>query len=467
MNPTRLNSAGEDAWLRFKQHLEWCDGFALVFFFSDRPQVSDLFRERLAAIHRARITGLSLQRPQSPTDLVERLLPALVRRQHHRDALDAPLWLDLRGLASADWHAARNRFLTLLNAQREPLRDALPRPLILELERDQKAEVRNLVPDLWAIRHLVVETGPWLADGPPERTTPPTHPPTPEPFPLSEAELGEVLEWQRLRDREATDRGALLAAHRAIKALLHTGRLAEGHETARWMLTTARTRSDAADESPEALRDLSVSLNKVGDIERALGRFEPARAAFDESLQIRRQLLKRLGESPEALRDLSVSLNKVGDIERALGRFEPARAAFDESLQISRQLLKRLGESPEALRDLSVSLEKIGDIERALGRFEPARAAFDESLQIRRQLLKRLGESPEALRDLSVSLDNVGNIERALGRFEPARAAFEEALLIAERLAALPGLKDQPDYRDLPNYPRDQLQELDGTKGAS
>ena len=41
------------------------------------------------------------------------------------------------------------------------------------------------------------------------------------------------------------------------------------------------------------------------------------------SLAARRQLLSRLGDTPEALRDLSVSLNNVGRIAEARGAILP------------------------------------------------------------------------------------------------------------------------------------------------
>jgi len=77
-------------------------------------------------------------------------------------------------------------------------------------------------------------------------------------------------------------------------------------------------------------------------------------AAYDEGLQVRRQLAARLG-TPEALRDLSVSLDSVGDVARARSQYDAAQAAYDEGLQIDRQLAAQLG-TPQALRDLSVSL---------------------------------------------------------------------------------------------------------------
>ena len=46
---------------------------------------------------------------------------------------------------------------------------------------------------------------------------------------------------------------------------------------------------------------------------------------------IARKIIQRVGETPEALRDLSVSLEKVGDIADRMGRFEEARNAHEEA----------------------------------------------------------------------------------------------------------------------------------------
>jgi len=102
-----------------------------------------------------------------------------------------------------------------------------------------------------------------------------------------------------------------------------------------------------------------------------------------------------VGETPEALRDLSVSLDNVGDAAKALGQWETAQKRFEESLEISRQILARVGETPEALRDLSVSLDNVGDAAKALGQWETARKCFDEGLVIGRVLLKALPKHPD------------------------------------------------------------------------
>jgi hypothetical protein len=126
--------------------------------------------------HRARVTGLELPQPQTPRALLGDLLPRLLRPANYQQAIDAPSWLDLRrGPAAppddqtqaaeraAAWPEARLALLTRLNEQRESLRRTLTRPLILILPREEKADLRALCPDLWAIRQFTVQTEDWLA----------------------------------------------------------------------------------------------------------------------------------------------------------------------------------------------------------------------------------------------------------------------------------------------------------------
>ncbi len=340
-----LSPDGEAAWLRLKLHLEWLDCFDLIFLFSAHPAAVRALRERLAAIHRARVTGLEVPAPQSVAELLNELLPRLLHPPSYQQALNAPLWLDLTrppaGVPAADWQQARLNFLARLNERREPLRRALSRPMVLVLPLAEKAQIKALAPDLWAIRRFSVETGNWLAA---ERAAPPpTHPPEePAPFPLTDADQALVDEWQRLWSKRELDRGALLAAERAFNALRRSGRVKGAAEVALWMAEIARRRLGNKKRDSEALRDLSVSLDNVGKTDQALGEWEAARAAFAESLDIRRRILARVGETPEALRDLSVSLNNVGNTDQALGEWESARAALREGLEIAERLAAAL-----------------------------------------------------------------------------------------------------------------------------
>jgi tetratricopeptide (TPR) repeat protein len=103
-----------------------------------------------------------------------------------------------------------------------------------------------------------------------------------------------VREWRRLRDMGSAEHGGLVAGGRAFDALMRRGRIAEAREAAAWMVETARSRLAVAPDDPAALRDLSVSLDNVGNTDRALGDWEQARAAFAEGLEIATRLAAAL-----------------------------------------------------------------------------------------------------------------------------------------------------------------------------
>ena len=95
---------------------------------------------------------------------------------------------------------------------------------------------------------------------------------------------------------------------------------------------------DTLGETPDTLRDLSVSLNKVGQQENALGRREAAYQLYQESLKIRRRLLDTLGETPDTLHDLCVSLYLVAELESTLEQNSSAKKYYKECLKLLERL---------------------------------------------------------------------------------------------------------------------------------
>jgi tetratricopeptide (TPR) repeat protein len=183
-------------------------------------------------------------------------------------------------------------------------------------------------------------------------------------------------------------------------------------------------------------RDVSVSLNKLGDVAVAQGDLSAARAAYAEDLEIARTLAARDPGNAAWARDVLVSLVKLGDLFVAEGDLPAARAAFDEGLAIARALAARDPGNAGWARDVSVSLEKLGDVAIAAGDLQAARAAYDESLAIARDLAARDPGNAGWARDLAVSLEKLGDLAIAAGDLRAARAAFDESLRIRRALAA-------------------------------
>ncbi len=332
-----LNKQGEDEWLRVKQYLEWSDHFALGFIFTDNPGIVKIFRERFADIYRARITRMEIPSPEKPSLLFDGLLPELLDPPVHLQALKAPYWVDLTRQKGEEWTTARLNFLMRLNEHRETLRKALKRPLVLVLPVEERDLIKKLVPDLWSIRDFSLVTGPWLETG----TSPPPARPSDQGnsvLSMSSYEKFLVDVWQKLKKEDNASRGFLFAGELAFDVCLKTGHYELATEIAQTMTDSARKIIDSVGETPESLRDLSVSLNKVGDTAKAMGKWDKAQKSFEESLKISRKIIDSVGETPESLRDLSVSLDKMGALALGLEDYEKAKNFFGLALTIAAPL---------------------------------------------------------------------------------------------------------------------------------
>jgi tetratricopeptide (TPR) repeat protein len=247
------------------------------------------------------------------------------------------------------------------------------------------------------------------------------------------AELAELWRMAVAQFRErGEDRNLSVALNKLGDIALMRGEVEEAQRLFAESLDIARALA-AELGTPESRRDLSVSLERLGDIALMRGELDEAQKLFAESLDIRRALAAELG-TPESRRDLSISLNKLGDIALMRGELEEAQRLFAESLDIRRALAAEVG-TPQSRRDLSVSLNKLGDIALMRGDLEEAQKLFAESLDIDRALAAELG-TPESRRDLSVSLNKLGDIALMRGEVEEAQRLFAESLDIARALAA-------------------------------
>jgi tetratricopeptide (TPR) repeat protein len=462
--PTRallpLEAAAQQAWQLLERRLRLLHGFGLLVYSVRTPALADALKARLAEHLRGQQRRLVVIASPHPEQFAELSLKTLLGVPESADT--GAYWLEAhRGAGRALWDAERRELLLRLNERRSILEAEHHAPLILLLPAGGVADMARLAPDLWHIRlqstELAAALPVVLPDGMDRAVEAIDQPLTPEAEAEVEAALGYWFDqWRRnfdglsayeLRsDHPRLWDIALWDGGRALDVCLQYGRLDQASMVAQELLSVSRLRAQAESDQPLHLRDVSVSLDKVGAVAQAQGDWTGAEEAYRESLEIRRQLVEWLGSTPEALRDVSVSLEKVGAVAQALGDWMGAQEAYRESLEISRQLVERLGGTPGALRDVSVSLNKVGAVAQAQGDWSGAEEAYRESLEISRQRVERLGGTPEALRDVSVSLNKVGAVAQAQGDWMCAGEAYRESLEIrrqlVERLGGTPEALD-------------------------
>jgi hypothetical protein len=198
----------------------------------------------------------------------------------------------------------------------------------------------------------------------------------------------------------------------------------------------------------QAARDVSVSLNKLADFLASRGQpgdAEAALAHYQQSLSMAQQLWAANPNSAQAARDVSISLDRLGDFLATRGQpgdAEAALAHYQQSLSVRQQLWAANPNSAQAARDVSVSLERLGDFLASRGQpgdAEAALAHYQQSLSVRQQLWAANPNSAQAARDVSVSLNQLADFLASRGQpgdAEAALAHYQQSLSVRQQLWA-------------------------------
>jgi tetratricopeptide (TPR) repeat protein len=211
--------------------------------------------------------------------------------------------------------------------------------------------------------------------------------------------LRAALAW--LVERREVEQGLRLA--RALQEFwCLQGFWTEGRERLVALLGLAEGAERTAARA-NALRDAGYLAYRQHD-------FEVARALYEESLTIRREL----GDK----RTIASSLNDLAYMALSQGDWETARTLHEEGLAIWREL----GDRQKA----AYSLDDLGSVARHQRDYETAQALHGESLAIQRELGSKEG--------IANSLWNLGLVASSKGDYGAARALHEESLAIYREL---------------------------------
>ena len=363
----------ELAWQTLRASLEWAHEFALVFVFcSDTATKEALFR-RADDLMRAQVRPFERPASRQSTDFIQTLLPFAVRPSSVHLASNMPLWLDLDSHpGNAEWDAARAEFLNRLNERRASLVREHTRAVVLALPQDWTKRAAEAAPDLWTIRQPTVylgrtaqfgETADRLGDE--TRLTLQTvqaSAATPKELPLA------VRRWQTAREaHSAMDGLTVWDGVQASQAALEAGHTTLALDIAHQTTALAQENLERDGKTPERLRDLSVSMNKLGDVAQALGQLEDAKTAYAQGEQLSRALIDDFGKTPERVRDLSLSMDNLGDVAQALGQLEDAKTAYAQGEGLATELIDTYGETVLGLETLAYNAFRLGQVLEKLG----------------------------------------------------------------------------------------------------
>jgi tetratricopeptide (TPR) repeat protein len=255
--------------------------------------------------------------------------------------------------------------------------------------------------------------------------------------------LGEMVEKVRVGEAEAIGQVWNFLAW-TMEPLLRTriGGVYALRPMLEQTLVLTECRASAAPEDRSCQRDLSVSYEKLGNLDV---RTDPARARswFEKSLAIAERLVALEPDNRGCLRDLSVSCNKLGNLDV---RTDPARARswFEKSLAIAECLAALEPDNLLYLRGLLVSYNRCGNLDEQT---DPPRARnwIEKDLAIRERLVSLTRDPAEAYKLARVHA-HLGAIDSALDALDLALSLGYVDFGAAATDDGLAPLRDDPRF---------------------
>lgn len=238
--------------------------------------------------------------------------------------------------------------------------------------------------------------------------------------------LGIGFDELKQREHRRQQRRLLLVTAAALAGVLVTGALAITAWLARQ--DAVRNRDRAEDLIGFMLGDFRQQLEPLGKLELLKGVGDKAMAYFsslDERDITNESLLRRA----EALR-------QIGDVRLALGEFEPALAAFQESLNLSRELSSRSPDNQDWLFALGNAWFWVGYTHWQKGDLAAAVAPMNEYFQAAVRLTQLAPGNAKWQLEQGYAFANLGSLAAARGEDDAAIGYFEGANAVVERLIA-------------------------------
>ena len=251
-----------------------------------------------------------------------------------------------------------------------------------------------------------------------------------DPLPLSDRRALVELAWH-LADRIDSDPARAWAMTGRGEIAVSSGALQAALSNFLASLAIAERLAAADPGNADWQRDLSVSHNRIGDVQSAQGDLGAALSSFLASLAIRERLAAADPGNAGWQRDLSVSHERIGDVQSAQGDLGAALSRFRASLAIAERLAVADPGNAGWQRDLATGHERLGVIHMRQDNQIEAKQSFVRALEIYTGLTAR---NPSDIASLVSSV-----VPRlGLARLDPAHARMHltQALAILKPLAA-------------------------------
>ena len=158
-----------------------------------------------------------------------------------------------------------------------------------------------------------------------------------------------------------------------------------------------------------------------------------------------KRLVEREPGRSDLQRDLSISYDRLGDLQRALGNGEQARRYYEDGLAIRATLVEREPDSYQAQGDLAISYERMAAIDP-----DQAPTWLRDAIAVHRRRVTIDPRNVRTQRELAIVLVQLGQAAGSRGDHQTALECLQEAYALLRPLrdrgaleAQFHGLVDQ------------------------
>jgi serine/threonine-protein kinase len=211
----------------------------------------------------------------------------------------------------------------------------------------------------------------------------------------------------------------------------------------------AQEQRDEARAKYQLARDaVDQMLTQVGTrLLEDIPAMEPVRRALlEKALAFYQQFLKEKRDDPQLRQETARAYDRVGLIDRLLGRHGEAETAFQQAQNQLEQLIKEFPENPEYRGELAEVCTSLGVLAAVGGRTAAGEPALRRARDLIEPLVHAYPDRPAYQRELATCLHGLGRLYYETNRLPEAKAALEGALDGWERLTRMnPARADDRD----------------------
>ncbi|MFT3701447.1 MAG: NB-ARC domain-containing protein [Agriterribacter sp.] len=199
-------------------------------------------------------------------------------------------------------------------------------------------------------------------------------------------------------------------------------------------------------ENVEYKNGLGISYEKLGDIYREQGKTKEALDCYKAYHQICQSLSEENPQNITYRNNFAIANERLGSIYKTEGKTEEALNCYKEYHEISKFLSDSNPQNISYRNNFGIANERLGGFYRAEGRMEEALACYTTYHQIRKALSESNPQNVEYKNGLAISYEKLGDIYKEQGKMEEALTCYNEDFKITKWLS-----ENNPDNIDYKN----------------